>query len=221
MRVRDPSRVVVFDFDGTLVSRDSVLDFCFRYAARRPHRLLLVLAVTPLAALGRLRSVGAAASVLLWALTVGTSTRFFVGELRRYAEQVLPRFAYEELFAELSRELSMGRDVVIATGALPALVRGVLRARGLPRLPIVGSRLRRRYGGLTVVTHCVGSAKARELSKRFGIQGWRAVYTDSWADRCLMRGARDVTLVSPSPELLERARKLSGERSVRVSRPQR
>ena len=39
---RATAEVVVFDFDGTLVSRDSFLDFAFGYCARRPVRLLLV-----------------------------------------------------------------------------------------------------------------------------------------------------------------------------------
>jgi phosphatidylglycerophosphatase C len=211
--------VVIFDFDGTLVSRDSVLDFFFRYVVRRPLRLLLLVLVAPLAAVFRLRSVSAAASVLLWALTIGVSTRAFVGALRHYAERVLPGFAYEELFGELVQERAQGRRVMLATGALPTLVRGVLRARGLPALPVVGSRLRRCYGGFVVATHCVGSVKARELARRFHVKAWDAVYTDSWSDRSLIRGASRVALVSPSPSLLSRVQQLQGERAVRILRP--
>lgn len=213
--------VVVFDFDGTLVSRDSVVDFCFRYAARRPHRLLLVILVAPLAALRRLQSLSAAASVLLWALTVGASSRAFVLALRRYAERVLSGFAYEELFSELSREVAQGRRVVIATGAFPTLVRGVLRARGLPSLSVVGSRLRRRYGGFVAKTHCIGRVKPLELARRLHIHDWDAIYTDSWADRSLIRAARRVTLVWPSPTLLVRVQKLAGDRTLQVLRPAR
>ena len=212
---------MVFDFDGTLVSRDSVLDFCFRYAARHPHRLLLVMLVAPLAGLRRLKSLPAAASVLLWALTVGSSSRAFVLALRRYAETVLAGFAYEEMFSELTREIAEGRRVVIATGAFPTLVRGVLRARGLPSLSVVGSRLRRHCGGLVTKTHCVGRVKPQELARRLHIHHWDAVYTDSWADRSLIRAARRVTLVSPSPRLLTRVQQLAGERSLQVLRPAR
>src|SRR5437868_14267686 len=92
--------VVVFDFDGTLVGRDSVIDFVLHYCARRPARLLALVAVLPLAALMRLRSVGAAASVLLWAITVGASTRRFGLALCRYARLKLPHHAHEALFVE-------------------------------------------------------------------------------------------------------------------------
>lgn len=202
--------VVVFDFDGTLVGRDSFIDFSLHYCARRPARLLAILAVLPLAALLRLRSVGAAASVLLWAMTVGTSTRGFVMALRRYAELKLSRHAHEAIFAELTRHVRAGDSVVIATGTVPALVRTLLDVRRYQRLPVVGSRLRRKWGGLVAETHCVGSVKVRELERRFGIVSWTSVYTDSFADRSLMSRASDITLVSPSSRTLSRAQRLLG-----------
>jgi phosphoserine phosphatase len=211
--------VVVFDFDGTLVSRDSVIDFSLRYCARRPARFLLLAAVSPLALLLGLRSRHAAGSVLLWAMTVCSSTRSFALALRRYARHTLPSFAKEAIFAELGRHLNEGRRVVIATGSVPPLVRGVLAARGIARLPIVGSRLRRRWGGLIAETHCVGRVKALELQRRFGILEWASVYTDSFADRSLLRGARDITLVSPSNRtLLLTQRLIASGTTLRVLR---
>jgi len=212
--------VVVFDFDGTLVDRDSVIDFALHYCARRPARWLALLAVLPLAALMRLRSVGAAASVLLWAITVGASTRRFVVALRRYARLKLPHHAHEAIFAELTRHVQAGDCVVIATGTLPALVRGLLGARSYERLPVVGSRLRRKWGGLVAETHCIGRVKVRELERRFGIVSWTSVYTDSFADRSLMSRASDITLVSPSPRTLSRTQRLLGEGvALRVLEP--
>jgi phosphatidylglycerophosphatase C len=200
--------VVIFDFDGTLVGRDSVLDFCFRYALARPWRLLLVALVAPVAGCAGLRSTRRAASVLLWALTCGTSTPRFVRALRRYGARILPRFVHPRLLQELRSHLEQGAHVVLATGSLPTLVRAFLRAHGLPALPVAGSRLVRRRGGLVVVTHCVGKTKLRELERRFGIRSWSRVYTDSWADAPLMSQARDVTLVAPSPRTEMRAQSL-------------
>src|SRR3954463_3848746 len=100
--------VVIFDFDGTLVSRDSFIDFALRYCARRPGRLLAVVAALPLALLARLRSSASAASLLLWVMTVGGSTRQFVLALRRYAKLTLPTYAREAIFAELTRHLRAG-----------------------------------------------------------------------------------------------------------------
>lgn len=212
--------MVIFDFDGTLVRRDSFIDFSLHYCARRPARLLAVLATLPLALLLRLHSLSAASSALLWVMTLGTSTRQFVLALRRYATLKLPSYAHEAIFAELSRHLSAGDRVVIATGTVPLLARGLLGTRGVARLPVAGSRMRRRWGGLIAVTHCVGKAKVRELKRKFGIESWASVYTDSFADRSLMSRARDVTLVGPSPRTLRRTQQLVGDgASLRVLYP--
>jgi phosphatidylglycerophosphatase C len=202
--------VVVFDFDGTLVSRDSFIDFSVRYCLQRPSRFLVLAAVLPLAVALGVRSRSAAASVLLWAMTVGASTRSFVLALRHYAKDTLPSYANGSIFLELARHLREGRRVVIATGTVPLLVRGVLRARNVGRLSVVGSRFRSRWGGLISETHCIGPVKVRELERRLGIVEWSTVYTDSFSDRFLLSRARHITLVSPTDRTLVCTQRLVG-----------
>ncbi|HET7541587.1 MAG TPA: HAD family hydrolase [Polyangiaceae bacterium] len=206
--------VVVFDFDGTLVSRDSFLDFAFGYCARRPARFLLILALLPLALPLALHSRKRGASLLLWALTLGTSTRSFVAALSRYATHTLPSYANDAIFVELAQQIRAGNRVVIATGTMPLLVRGLLNARELGAIPIVGSRLRRRFGGLVAETHCIGSTKVRELQRKLGIRQWSTVYTDSFADRALLSRAKSITLVGPSKRTLLRTQRLIEDRSA-------
>ncbi len=208
--------LVVFDFDGTLVQRDSFLDFSLRYCLARPARLVLALALMPLAALFRLRSLAAAASVLLWGMTFGVSTRLFLAELRRYGREVLPGLVNPAVFAELERHLGEGRTVVVATGTVPLLVRALVRSRGLAPIPVVGTRLRRRFGGFVADTHCIGRTKVRELERRLGITAWTTVYTDSFADRALLRAASEVVLVTPSERTLSRTRLLVSADKLRV-----
>ncbi|HEX2674821.1 MAG TPA: HAD family hydrolase [Polyangiaceae bacterium] len=216
---RAAAHVVVFDFDGTLVSRDSFLDFALRYGARRPLRWLLVIALLPLVLPLAVRSFQRSAALLLWALTLGTSTHSFARALHRYAKQTLPSYANDAIFGELDAQLQAGHRVVIATGSMPLLVRGLFRARKLPLVPIVGSRLRRRWGGLVTETHCIGKTKVRELQRKLGIVEWSAVYTDSFADRSLLRGARSITLVAPSTRTLRRTQRLiDGTTVLRVLR---
>lgn len=206
--------VVVFDFDGTLVNRDSLFDFSVRYCLRRPARLLLLAVMLPWVGLRALRSTEAALSVLLWAMTLGSSTRSLVSELRRYGRDVLPSAANEAIFGELTRHLRAGDRVLIATGSVPLLVRALLKARGLPGLPIAGTRLRRKCGGLVAETHCTGETKLRELLRRYGVSRWSAVYTNSFADAPLMRGTPDITLVGPSRRTLQRTQRLIGQGTV-------
>jgi phosphatidylglycerophosphatase C len=207
---------IVFDFDGTLVRRDSFLDFSLRYCRERPGRLVLAAALLPVAACFRLRSLAAAASVVLWGMTLGVSARQFHAALGRYAREVLPGLVNQAVFAELERHLREGRSVVVATGTLPVFVRTLLRSRGMPEVLVAGTRLRRRFGGLVTETHCIGRTKLRELERRFGITAWTTVYTDSYADRALMRGASEVILVAPNRSTLTRARALVHASKLRV-----
>ncbi len=202
------SDVVVFDFDGTLVSRDSFFDFALGYCARRPWCWPVVGPLIPIALVIALRSERVAGTLMLWALTFGGSTRAFVLAMRQYARSTLPAYANEAIFEELERHVQAGSRVIIATGSMPMLVRSLLRVRGVGPLPIVGSRARRRWGGLVVTAHCTGRVKVRELKRRLGVETWVSVYTDSFADRPLMSGARDVTLVDPTRRTLQRTRRL-------------
>jgi phosphatidylglycerophosphatase C len=215
------STVVVFDFDGTLVSRDSFVDFCFAYCRAHPARWLLIVPLLPVALLLLLtRSQGAAGSVLLWAMTVGCSTRSFVLALQCYASRTLTRYAFEDIFAELTRHLGEGSRVVIATGSVPTLVRGLLAAKGLAPLPVAGTRLRRAWGGLISETHCTGAAKVGELRRRFGIHDWTGVYTNSFADHSLLSQAHDITLVHPNRRTLRLTQRLTSKKAtLRVLRP--
>ena len=213
-QVEGSPSVVIFDFDGTLVSRDSFFDFSIRYCVRRPARVLAMLALSPLVLIVALHSTDAALSLLLWAMTLGISTRHFVAQLRCYAREELPRTANEAIFAELAEHARAGRRVAIATGSVPLLVQELLRCRGLPRLPIAGSRLRRKWGGLIAQTHCTGQTKVRELERRFGITRWAAVYTNSFADHPLMQDGADVTLVGPSRRTLLLTQRLIGPKTA-------
>jgi len=206
----DPSSVVVFDFDGTLVNRDSLFDFSVRYCLKRPARLLLMLALLPVSLLALLRSTEAALSALFWSMTLGTSVRSLARELRSYARNVLPAFANEAIFAELVRHVHVGDRVLVATGSLPSLVRELMLARHLRPLSTVGSRLRRKWGGLVLETHCTGRTKLSELERRFDITRWAAVYTNSFADAPLMRGTPSITLVGASRSTVLRTQQLIG-----------
>lgn len=208
--------MVVFDFDGTLVRRDSFLDFSLRYCLQRPGRLVLAVAVLPVALCCRLRSLAASASVLLWAMTLGVSGRRFHAALSRYAREVLPGLVNPVVFAELERHLGDGQGVVVATGSIPIFVQALLRSRGLPPLKVAGTRLRRRFGGFVAETHCIGRTKIHELERRFGITAWTTVYTDSFADRALIRGASAVVLVAPNRSTLTRTRRLVHASKLRV-----
>jgi phosphatidylglycerophosphatase C len=198
--------VAVFDFDGTLVHGDSVTRFAIDYLLRRPGRLLFMLPFLPasvaLFPFHATRTPGV--SLFWWALTCGTRTRPLVEALKHFAETTLAEHVNETTFAELAARLARDEDVVIATAAPSVIVRGLLRARRLHGARIAGTRCARRFGGLVTNPHCIGAVKVTELRRRFGLDGWAEVYTDSAFDLPIIGRAASVTLVEPSERTLDR-----------------
>ena len=213
--------VSVFDFDGTLVHGDSVTRFAVAYLLRRPARLLFMLPFLPasvaLLPFHATRTPGV--SLFWWALTCGTPARPLVEALRTFAETTLSAHVNETTFAELTARLARDEDVVIATAAPPVIVHGLLRARRLRGARIAGTRCVRRLGGLVTSPHCIGETKVTELRRRFGLEAWDEVYTDSAFDLPIIRRAASVTLVEPSKRTLLRVQRALGNRvPVRVLR---
>ncbi|HWP09496.1 MAG TPA: HAD family hydrolase [Polyangiaceae bacterium] len=217
----EPARVVVFDFDGTLVHGDSVTGFAIEYLRARPLRLLLMLPFLPLALLlmlvGASRSAGV--SFFWWLLTWGTRARVVGEALRTYTRRTLAQRGNGATLAALADHDKKGDLVIVATAAPASVVHHLLRARGLPPARVVGTLVKRRFGGLVTRPHCIGAVKVRELERRLGITRWAEVYSDSALDLPLMRQASAVILVEPnamSRSLVERA--LAGKVPVRVLR---
>lgn len=213
--------VAVFDFDGTLVHGDSVTRFAVAYLARRPGRLLFMLPFLPasvaLLPFHATRTPGVA--LFWWALTCGTGTRSLVTALSAFAQTTLAEHVNETTFAELAARLGRNEDVVVATAAPPVIVHGLLRARRLRGVRVVGTRCVRRFGGLVPSPHCIGATKVSELRRRFGLDAWAEVYTDSAFDLPIVLRAASVNLVEPSRRTLARVeRALASGVPLRVFR---
>jgi phosphatidylglycerophosphatase C len=198
--MREAPPLVVFDFDGTLVHGDSVTGFALGYVLRRPARMLAMAPLLPFALglmlVGPARSVGV--GLFWWLLTWGTRTRPLVLALRSYSRTALARRANEATLAALAAHVAAGHTVIVATAAPAVVVRELLCARGLPAVRVVGTRLRRRWGGLVTDPHCIGITKVHELERRHGFTHWSEVYSDSHLDLPLMLRASAVTLVAPN-----------------------
>ena len=139
--------------------------------------------------------------------------------MTRYARRTLPGYSNDAIFAELTRHIQAGNRVVVATGTMPLIVRGLLSAREWPRFRS-SAHVRRSWGGLVAETHCIGRTKVRELNRKLGIFEWSTVYTVNFADRSLLSRARDITLVSPSRRTLRRTQRLIDRTTaLRVLRP--
>ena len=109
-------------------------------------------------------------------------------------------------------------DVAVVTACADRLALALCREID-PRVRVVSSTLRRRWGGLVAERHCHGWSKVRMVAEA-GVRGeiW-AAYGDSPSDAAMLDLARVAYLVNLSGEAAERLReRLTGPERVECVR---
>jgi len=200
---RDDAPLVVFDFDHTLYDGDSG-GHLFRWLIVRSWwRIALALLIAPvfgpMVAFLPTRRVGI--SGFVWAGTVGLHRRrdldalidrYVVGHTDLIKRRLLP-IALEVLH----RHRGQGDRVVIATGAPPELARAILAFVAHEDLPVVGTLVGPRFGGVGAKRHCHAEMKMTML-REAGFSGPVAIaYSDSSADLPLLQAAQQPVVVNP------------------------
>jgi len=195
-------RTVVFDFDHTLYDGDSGQHLVAWLLGRHYWRRLLALAISPLFApmIAHLSTRRSGLSAFVWAGTLGMAPRpglspLLQGYLADHATSLRARLLPAALNV-LQQHLDAGDRVVIATGAPPALARGILALAGYGQLPVLGTEVSAFLGGFRIARHCHFKEKMRMLHEA----GWSEIeiaYSDSSADLPLLKAARHPVVVNP------------------------
>jgi len=195
--------LVVFDFDHTLYHGDSG-SHLFKWLIRRSWwRTLLALLIAPvfapLIAFLPTRRVGIGAFV--WAGTVGFHRRrdldalidrYVVLHVDEIKQRLLPI-----ALAMLHRHREQGDRVVIATGAPPELARAILEFVAHEDVPVIGTLVGPRLGGIGAMRHCHHEMKMTML-RAAGYTGPVAMaYSDSSVDLPLLKAAIKPVVVNP------------------------
>lgn len=197
--------LVVFDFDHTLYDGDSG-GHLFTWLVRRSWwRTVLALLVAPvfapLIAFLPTRRVGIGAFV--WAGTVGFHRPRDLDQLidryvATHTDQIKRRLLPIALEV-LHRHREAGDRVVIATGAPPELARAILAFVAHEDVPVVGTQVGPRLGGIGAQRHCHNEMKMTML-REAGFAGAVAMaYSDSSADLPLLLAAERPVVVNPKP----------------------
>jgi phosphatidylglycerophosphatase C len=207
-------RVVLFDLDGVLTSRDTFATLVARRLARQPWRLPLALPALPLLALGaagpRLR--GAVSRYLVRVAFLGVALRDGLRESRGLGAEFAARPAWLRAAAlrTVREHLERGDRVLVVTATEGGLARALLDGVGLADVELVASRLVGAAAGLRLWPHNYGAAKLDGLLTAGVSAPWDAMYSDSAADLALLEQARSPVLVSPSPSTVRRVAKALG-----------
>ncbi|QDH71064.1 haloacid dehalogenase-like hydrolase [Marilutibacter alkalisoli] len=201
--VRADAPLVVFDFDHTLYDGDSGSHLFLWLIRRSVWRSLLALLIAPLfgplVAFLPTRRLGI--SGFVWAGTVGLHGRHDLDALidqyvDAHREQIRKRLL--PIALEVFREHRENGDrVVVATGAPPELARAILAFVAHEDVPVVGTEVGPRLGGIGPGRHCHHQMKMTMLREAgFDSPMWKA-YSDSSADLPLLQAAAEPVVVNP------------------------
>lgn len=196
------SRVVLFDFDGTLIRGDSATDLLrVLLRGRALRRLCALLSLPLMLGFAHWRTASFAAGWFLWLCTLGRDA----GELARAQATYIAEFAAQRerrliacALARMRAHLAAGDRVYIVTAAGEALARALWAAvEGPPVAAIIGSRTRRFLGGHTTAFHCYGPRKLTALRAHGVEPPFACAYSDSPRDLPMLRAAAQAFLVEP------------------------
>lgn len=181
--------LALFDFDGTITTREMLPDF-FRRAI--PLRRLMIgqVLLAPLIVgykLGVVPGTTVRAAIVRFGFT-GLAFADYDVEGAAFAADVLPGVLRPEVMQRIAWHRAQGDQVVVVTGALDIYMARWCQAQGLA---LVCSALQQRDGRLTgryQGAQCVRAEKARQVSERYPPADYGEVYAygDTVEDRELL-----------------------------------
>ncbi len=212
-------RLVLFDFDGTLISGDNGTRMIVEFARSRGWPLITSILCTPiilpLLLFPPTKRLGA--SMYLWLSTVGMGKNQINRCLKRLAAVTAgnpQHYRIEPAWERLQQHLQAGDKVVVITGCWEKMAKKTLKAMGLNGVTVIGSRKQRWLGGYISNPHCYGKNKVHCLASQNITPPWTYAYTDSVSDRHLLRLADKPVLVRPSLYSLIRVKSIFGNIEV-------
>jgi len=205
-------KTVVFDFDHTLYDGDSGQHLVSWLIGRNWWRRLLALMIAPIFApmIAFLPTRRRGLSAFIWVGTVGTDWHEAASPLDRYLVEhatLLHKRLLPTALGVLQLHLDAGDTVIVATGAPPALARGILALAGYQDLPVFGTDVTPCLGGLRITRHCHFEEKMRIL-REAGHTKIDVAYSDSTADLPLLKAARKPVVVNPKHSRIKRFQSL-------------
>ena len=201
----DSGHFIVFDFDHTLYNGDSG-SHLFAWLIRRAWwRRLLALLILPVAGpmVAWLPTRRHGISAFVWVGTVGMHRSRDLDALideyvATHAAQIRARLLPDALKV-LHLHRARGDTVIVATGAPPELARAILDFVAHDDLPVIGTEVGPRFGGVVATRHCHHEMKMAMIRDAGYTAPIDAAYSDSTADLPLLLSARRPVVVNPKP----------------------
>lgn len=164
--------IAIFDFDGTIISRDSLPDFLIQACGRKAFLLRLPwIILLKGAALTGILSTHRAKELVISSFLRGMKTEDFQQACLEYASRI-PAFVYPAALEEIRRHQEEGNKIAIISASMPDWIRPWAQTVGIRFVEGTGLEVREQtLTGRFSTPNCKGGEKVRRL--RLAISGFR------------------------------------------------
>jgi phosphatidylglycerophosphatase C len=186
----EKKKLAIFDFDGTITSRDSMIEFVRFYRGRFYLFLSFVLQFPWLAGakLGLVSRENAKKRFLSYHFK-GESREHLHRKAAMFAQRVLPGILREKALDQIQFHRQHGHEVVVATASLDFWVEPWTRRMNLPCLCTQGKFENEKFTGEFLSANCSGEEKLRRIREAYALEGYDMIfgYGDTSEDKPFLR----------------------------------
>ena len=189
----------MFDFDGTITTKDTLFDFIsFTYGKSGLIKCLLLNVWNLFLYATKLRSNEKAKEILLSTMIKGTSSTVFEEQCERYSMERVPQIIKEKTKEIIEKHQSAGETLFIVSASPENWIRPWAMKNGFTQ--IIATKLEERDGILTgkfASRNCYGVEKVNRLKEFFTDrdQLYISAYGDSNGDRAMLNYANHGVLI--------------------------
>ncbi|SBS35176.1 Phosphatidylglycerophosphatase C [Marinomonas spartinae] len=198
--------LVLFDFDKTIVNRDTGAAYMKFMLCRNPLRLLFCFLSLPIFIpfLFHAKSKCIGFSVLLWLATLGISVRKIIHLRESFIRMYLndnSTIIFKDAVQQLLLHSSNADEVIVVSGASEWMVKAIFAQKSLPKVKFVCSEETRFFGGMISKFHCYSSRKVKRVRELFDLGKYDSIigYSDSSADIPILKLCNKRYIVNPTP----------------------
>lgn len=198
----------VFDFDKTIVNKDTGFEFVRYFTYKNKLRALLAIPFWPLAIalmlLPPIRHWGI--SLCVWLATFPCKPSDFP----KVRTEFLNAFfglrggrVYPSALNRLRWHQEQGHHVLVVTGSPTSLVLAIFEHLGISNVEVIGSSDAMFLGGVICPNHCIGRNKVKmAIAAGHNLATWAYGYSDSSLDLPLLSHCRERYLINPKSSTL-------------------
>lgn len=201
--------LVLFDFDKTIVNKDTGAAYIKFMLCRNPLRLLAAIVSLVFTApfLLHAKTKYVCFSTLLYLATMGMSPRKIICLRKAFIKKYLNDASttiYQSARIQLASHLQDADKIVVVSGASLWMVKSVFKQSALPNVDFVCSEEKYTCKGLVSKFHCYGSNKVERIQQLYNVEQYDSIvgYSDSAADIPILRLCAKRYIVNPRDRCL-------------------